>query len=92
MAGFTPYGTYRPGFDDLAEVHHRHPLSNLADHAEIMGDEEDPDSRLLTQFAKQGHDRCLRRGVKRADRLVGHEHRGPRRENAGDRQALALSA
>ena len=79
MTGITPYGIDRPGFDDLAEVHHGHPLSNLTDNAEIMGDEKDPDARFLAQLAEQGHDRRLCRGVKGADWFVRYEYRWPSR-------------
>ena len=51
--------------DDLADVHHRHAIANVFDHAEIMRDEQIGQMQFLLQFEQQVKDLGLNRNVER---------------------------
>src|ERR1700686_889253 len=38
-----------PDLDDLAEIHHRHPMRHVLDDGEIMADEQHPQAELALQ-------------------------------------------
>ena len=76
--------------DDLAEVHHRHPLADVAHHGEVVGDEEVAEAEPLLQVLQQVHDTGLDAHVERRDRLVEHDELRIERQRPGDADALAL--
>ena len=82
----------RRKLDDLAEVHHRDPVGDVADHAQIMGDEEVGEAEALLQLLQQVHHLRLDRDIERRDRLVADDELGVERERPGDADALALTA
>ena len=78
--------------DDLAEVHHRHPVGDVAHHRQVVGDEHVGQAELVLQILEQVDDAGLDRHVERRHRLVEHEQLGLERERPGDADALALTA
>ena len=81
-----------PDLDDLAQVHHRDPVGDVADDAEVVGDEHVGEPELVLQVLEQVDDLRLDRDVEGRDGLVGDDHLRLQRERAGDADALALAA
>ncbi len=79
-------------FDDLAQVHHRDPVGDVAHHRQVVADEQVGQAELLLQVLQQVHDLRLDRHVQRRDRLVADDELGVQRQRAGDADALALAA
>ena len=79
-------------FDDLAEVHHRHPVGHVLDDREIVADEQQREAQFLLDVLEQVDDLRLHRNVERGDGLVAHDEVGLGGERAGDADALALPA
>ena len=83
---------HRALLENAPQVHHRHPVGGLGDHAEIVGDEEDRHAELGDQLLHQVDHLPLDRHVERGRRLVGDQELGPGRERHGDHRALAHPA
>jgi hypothetical protein len=80
------------GLDDPADIHHSHAVADVADHAQVMRDEQIGEAERFLQVAEQVEDLRLNRHVERRHRLVAdHEFRADR-ECAGNRDTLALAA
>ena len=83
--------------DDLAEVHHRHPVGDVAHHRQVVGDEEVGEAELVLQLLEQVHDAGLdatRRAPTPARRARSAPARGRapgrcRRAGAGRRRTRA---
>ena len=60
-----------PLLDDLAVVHDRDPVGDVADDADVVGDEEVGEAELVLEVVEQVDDLRLDRDVERGDRLVG---------------------
>ena len=82
----------RAGLDDLAVVHHRHPVGDLRDHAEVVGDEQEAHAGLRLQLREQRQDLRLHGDVEGGGRLVGDQHVGAQRQRHGDHHPLPLAA
>ena len=67
-------------------------MRDVADDAEVMGDEEKRDAEVALQVLEQVDHLRPDRDVERRDRLVGDDEVGLQRERAGDADALALAA
>ena len=78
--------------DDLAEVHDRDPVGDVAHDAEVVRDEDVGEVELVLQVVEQVEHLRLDRDVERRDRLVGDDQLRVQRERAGDADALALAA
>ena len=78
--------------DDLAEVHHRHPVGDLGHHAEVVGDEHDRHAELLLQLPQQLQDLRLGGDVQRRRRLVGDQQLRPAGQRHRDHRALPHAA
>ena len=74
------------------EVHHRDPVGDVADHRQVVGDEDVGDAELLLQIVEQVEHLRLHREVERGHRLVADDDVGVQRQRAGDADALALTA
>ena len=85
-------GVGRPELHDLAQVHDRDPVGDVADDAEVVGDEEVGEAELLLQVLEQVEDLGLDRDVERRDGLVGDDQLRVQGERPGDADALALAA
>jgi hypothetical protein len=82
----------RPFLDDPPGIHHRHPVAELRDDAEVMGDEQDRQPAIAPQIVEQRQDLRLHRDVERRGRLVGDDHLGVVGQRHGDADALAHAA
>ena len=92
MQGVAPDRLGVAGLDDAAPVHDERAVGDAPHHREVVRDEQHPGAGLEAQGTHQGGDAGLGRGVEGRDRLVGDEHPGPRRQRAGDGDALLLPA
>ena len=64
----------------------------MADHRQVVGDEDVGDLQLLLQLVEQVEHLRLHRQVERGDRLVADDDVGVQCQRAGDADALALAA
>ena len=68
--------------DDLAEVHHRDLVADVAHHREVVRDEHVREPELVLQVLEQVHDAGLDRHVERRHRLVEHQQLGLEQRHA----------
>ena len=73
---------------DAAEVHHRDPVAEIADHAEVVRDEQVARAVTRLKIGEHVQDRRLHRHVEGTRRLVAHDDPGITGEGAGDGDAL----
>ena len=78
--------------DDLALRHDADPVGDLADDAEVVGDEQHRHAEARLQLGEELQDLRLHGDVERRRRLVGDEQVGLVRERHRDHDALALPA
>ena len=78
--------------DDLAEVHDRYLVREVADGREVVRHHQVAHVALRLQVPQQVHDLRLHGHVERRDRLVEHDQRRPHAEGARQRDALPLAA
>ncbi len=82
----------RAGLDDLALLHHRHPVGDAAHDAEVVGDEEHAHALGALDVGEKRENLGLDRDVERGGRLVGDQDVGVVGERHGDHHPLALAA
>ena len=78
--------------DDAADVHDRDPVGDLADHREVVRDEDVGEVELVLEALQQVQDLRLHRDVERRDRLVADDQLRLERERARDADPLPLAA
>ncbi len=78
--------------DDAAEVHDRDPVGDVADHGQVVRDEDVGEAELALEVLQQVQDLRLHRDVERRDRLVADDQLRLERERARDADPLALAA
>ena len=78
--------------DDQAEVHDGDPVRDVADDAEIVGDEDVREPELVLEVVEEVDDLRLDRHVERGDGLVCDDQLRVESERARDADALALPA
>ncbi|EAQ14544.1 hypothetical protein RB2654_17781 [Rhodobacterales bacterium HTCC2654] len=78
--------------DDLARLHHHHPVGDRAHDGQVMGDEDIGQPMLGLKPRDEVEDLGADRHVERRDRLVQHDQFGARDERARDGDALTLAA
>ena len=76
--------------DDLPEIHDGDPRRDVANHREVVGDEEVGEAELVLELLEQVDDLRLNRDVERRHRLVADEKLGVQRERTSEPDALAL--
>ena len=81
----------RSDLDDLAEVHHRDAVGDVADDGEIVRDEQVRQAELGLELLHQVDDLRLDGDVERRDRLVADEKLRVQCERSRDADALALA-
>uniref|UniRef100_A0A6J7MXT6 Unannotated protein n=1 Tax=freshwater metagenome TaxID=449393 RepID=A0A6J7MXT6_9ZZZZ len=81
----------RADLDNLSEVHHRHPVRDVANDGQVVGDEEVREPQPALQFVQQVHDTGLDRHVEGRHRLVEHEDLRVEGERPCHADALALA-
>ena len=82
----------RPSLDDAPDVHDRDPVGDLADHREVVRDEDVREVEVRLQALEQVEDLRLHRDVERGDGLVADDQLRLERERARDADPLALAA
>ncbi len=78
--------------DDLALVHDRDPVGDVADDADVVGDEDVGEAELLLEVVEQVDDLSADRDVEGGDRLVGDDQLRVQRQRPGDPDPLPLAA
>ena len=78
--------------DHLADVHHAHPVGDVLDDAEVVGDEQVGEVEFGLQILQQVEDLRLDGHVEGGHRLVTTDELRLRRERPGDADTLALAA
>ena len=78
--------------DDPALGHDTHAVRHLADHAEVVGDQQQRHSQPVAQILQQLEDLRLHGDVQRRGRLVGDQEIGLARQGHGDHHPLPLPA
>ena len=79
-------------FDDLAGIHHHHPLRHLGHHAHCVRDEHHRHAHLGLQPGQQVEDLRLDGDVQRRRGLVGNQQLRPAGQRNGNHHALAHAA
>ena len=82
----------RAGLDDLAEIHHQHPVAQQPHHGQIVRDEQIAHAELVLEPLQELQDDDLHGNVERRGRLVEHQKVGLDRDGAGNADAGALAA
>ena len=77
---------------DLAEIHHRHPVGDVAHQRQVVADEHHGRAAVPLDVEQQGDDRRLHRDVERRDGLIRHDEFRAAGEGARDGDALLLPA
>ena len=80
-----------PLLHDLPEIHHHHPVGEIAHQRQIVADEDQRGVVIALDICEQPRHRRLDRNVEGGDRLVGDHHGRIAGEGAGNADAL-LSA
>ncbi len=83
---------HRPLLAHLALTHHDHVVGDLADHAEVVADEQHAHAVARFQARQQLEDLALHRHVERRGRLVGDQQLRLAGERHRDHHALLLAA
>ena len=92
MLGLKVQLVRRRHLDQETDVHHRHPVADVFDHAQVVGDEQVGQVKVSLQVLEQVQHLCLDRYVERGNRLVADDQLGVQGQGAGDADALALPA
>src|SRR5438105_2641597 len=79
-------------FDDLPGVHHNDAISNVADDAEIVCDQQDTHSQFLLELAQQFDDLRLDCYIKSGGRFVGDQQLRPGCQGHRDHDPLLHAA
>ena len=82
----------RADLHDPTLPHHRHPVGDLRDHSEVMGDEEEAHSTPALELLHQAQDLGLHRHVQGRGRLVRDQQTGAAGDRHCDHHPLALPA
>ena len=78
--------------DDAPEIHHRDPVGDVLDDAEVVGNDDVGEVELALQALQQVDDLRLYRHVEGRHRLVADDEPRLEGEGAGDADALSLPA
>jgi hypothetical protein len=81
----------RPIFDDGAVVHDRDPVTDLADHFEVVRNQDHRELVSMSQLGDQIEDLCLYRHVEGGDRFIEDQQTRPGRESPGDGDTLSFA-
>lgn len=80
------------GLDDPAGVHHRDRVGDVRDHAQVMGDQDQPHGQLALELGQQIHHLRLHGDVQRRGRLVRDDQVRAEGQCHRDHDALAHPA
>jgi len=79
-------------FHDFAQIHHSHAVADVANHAEIVGNEDIGEAELVLEFFQQVDDLGLNGDIQRGDGLIADDQVGIDGQGTGNADALALTA
>ena len=82
----------RSDLAQLAEVHHRHAVTHVLHHREVVRDEQQRELVARLHVLEQVEDLCLHGDVEGGHRLVADDELGFRDDGTRDRDPLALAA
>ena len=82
----------RPGFHDLAEIHHQHAVAQEPHYGKIVRHEQIAHAELFLEPLQELQDHHLNGDIQRRGRLVEHQKLWLDRDGAGDANAGALAA
>ena len=92
MQGVLEQGPGIGDLHDLANIHHRDPVTDMLDHSQIMRDEKQRKVELFLQIDEQIDDLRLNRDVKCRDRFISNNQGRIECQCAGDAKSLTLPA
>ena len=81
-----------PGFHNLTTIHHAHAVGDFSDDTNVVGDDDDAEIPLTTEFLDQVKDLFLDGHIQRRCRLIRDDQIGVARQSEGDHNALAHAA
>ena len=61
-------------FNNVTTVHNHHPMGDIGDHAEVMGDSDNRHPQFISQPLYQIHDLCLNSHIERRGRFIGNQN------------------
>ena len=79
------------GFNEQTVLHHRNFMREVLHHAEVVGDEEVSDTKLLLQLLQEIEYLRLNRYIKRRCGLIGHNQRRVGHDGPRDADPLLLT-
>jgi hypothetical protein len=79
-------------FHHLAEVHHRHTVRDMLDHAQVVRDEQIGETEFLLQVFQNIQHLRLDGHIQRRDRLIANNKLGTQRQRARNTDTLTLTA
>src|SRR5512137_2645226 len=79
-------------FNNLAQIHNRHPIADMLDHAQIMGDKEVGQLVFLLEVLKQIDHLGLDRNIQGGYRFVADDKFGIEDERPRDPDPLSLAS
>jgi len=82
----------RTDLDDIPEIHDSDAIRDVPDHRQVVGNEDVGQLELVLKILHQVHDLGLDGHVQRADRLIGDDNLGIRRQRPRNADALALAS
>ena len=65
--------TDRCAFNDTAFVHHGHGISEVSNHAHVVGNDDDGGSVFITQITQQLQDFCLHGDIQSRRWFISHD-------------------
>ena len=77
--------------DDLAEVHHRDSVAHVADHRDVVRDEEEREPERVAELVDEVENLRLYGDIERRHRLVRHDQLRACDDRTGDPDSLALT-
>ena len=92
MRGIVVEDLFGGQFDDLAQIHNRDPVGDMAHDAEVVGDEHIRKPHLRLDILQEIDDLGLDRDVEGRNRFVGDDKARFDGQGPGDADALALTA
>src|SRR5262245_65600780 len=77
--------------DDPSTMHHGNAVAHVADHADVMADDDVAELELVTEIEQQVENLRSKRNIERRGRLIGNDQLRLERDRPGDADALALA-
>jgi len=78
-------------FHQASQVHHRHAITDVPNHGQIVGNEQQGQPQLLSEFAQQIDHLSLHGHVQGGDGFVAHHKFGFQNQRPSDAYALTLA-